>query len=225
MVSFEKTENMTGKTALIAGASGLTGSCLLGELLAAERYSKVIVYVRRTMGIEHPKLEEKLVDFETLQEGVFADDVFCCLGTTIKKAGSKEAFRKVDLDYPVKLANLQYKAGATQFLVVSAMGAAIDSTIFYSKIKGEMEAAVQTCDYTTVCILRPSLIMGNRKEKRTGERWAQNLAALIDPLFIGPLRKYRSVTALAIARALLHEASRELPGNRILLSDEIKAFE
>lgn len=216
---------MTGKTALVVGASGLTGGCLLRELLAAERYSKVITYVRNPMGIQHPKLEEKLVDFETIQEGLFADDVFCCLGTTIKKAGSKEAFRKVDLEYPVKLANLQYKAGSTQFLVVSAMGASIGSSIFYSKIKGEMEAAVQTCDFTTVCILRPSLIIGARKEKRTGERWAQNLAGWIDPLLMGPLRKYRSVTALAIAKALIHEASRELPGNRILLSDEIKAFE
>ena len=158
------------KTALIAGASGLTGGYLLNLLLESPEYSSVIAYVRKSSGLTHPKLKEIVVDWETLQEPVAAEDIFCCLGTTIKKAGSQEAFRRVDYNYPLQLAQLQYRGGSQQFLLVSAMGADAKSSIFYSRVKGELENALQSIGYKSLHIFRPSFIAGPRKESRTGEK-------------------------------------------------------
>lgn len=212
------------KSALLLGATGLTGSHLLEMLLECKEYNKIIIYVRKPGGIHHPKLEEKIIDYHTWQEAVLADDVFCCLGTTIKKAKTKEAFRKVDLEYPVKIAQLQKKAGSKRFLVISAMGANSKSAIFYSKVKGEMEEQVQQIGYESLFIFRPSFITGNRKENRAGESIGIGLFKLIGPLLTGPLKKYRSVSADAIAKAMLHMAQTETQGTQVFLSDEINKF-
>ncbi|MBC7588877.1 MAG: oxidoreductase, partial [Chitinophagaceae bacterium] len=195
------------KTALLVGATGLTGNLLLQLLLANNDYEKVTVYTRRTLGINHAKLEEKIIDFDTLNEAVQAEDVFCCLGTTIKKAGSKPAFEKVDYEYPLRIAKLQQQVGSKNFLVISAMGADASSMIFYSRVKGKLENELQQLGYRSLYILRPSLIVGDRKEKRTGEKIGMILSAIINPILIGPLKKYKSVSAMAIAKAMMHFAS------------------
>jgi len=213
------------KSALLLGATGLTGSHLLDMLLNSNGYHSVTIYVRKSIGIQHPKLVEKIIDYDDWQEAVAADDVFCCLGTTIKKAKTQEAFTKVDLDYPVKIARLQHAAGSKKFLVVSAMGAAKDSVFFYNRVKGKMEEQLQQVGYASLFIFRPSLITGNRKENRAGESIGIVLFKLISPLLIGPLRKYKPVSAHAIAKAMLHQAQAGTHGIHILLSDAIKKFE
>ena len=203
------------KTALVAGASGLTGGYLLTCLLESPEYSTVIAYVRKSSGLTHPKLKEILVDWETLQEPVAAEDVFCCLGTTIKKAGSQKAFRRVDYDYPLQLAQLQYRGGSQQFLLVSAMGADAKSAIFYSRVKGELENALQSIDYKSLHIFRPSFIAGPRKESRPGEKMGLAIFSLLSRLFIGPLKKYAPIQAEHIARAMLRTAQKNEPGMRL----------
>ena len=213
------------KKALLLGATGLTGGILLGQLLESPLYSSVIIYVRKSIERSHPKLTQLLVDFETIDTAVEADDVFCCLGTTIKIAGTKAAFEKVDLHYPVKIATLQRAAGSKQLLVISAMGADSKSSIFYSRTKGLMEAALQKIGYPSLSIFRPSFITGNRKEKRMGEQIGLAIAKLINPIMVGPLRNYSAVKAAAIVDCMIHHATESQPGVHIILSGAIKAFE
>lgn len=200
------------KTALIAGASGLTGGYLLNLLLESPAYSLVIAYVRKSSGITHPKLKEIVVNWETLQEPVVADDIFCCLGTTIKKAGSQEAFRKVDFQYPLQLAQIQFRGGSQQFMLVSAIGADSKSSIFYSRVKGELENALQAIGYKSIHIFRPSFIAGPRKESRPGERIGLAIFSFVAPLFIGPLKKYAPIHAEHIAQAMMRIAQKNEPG-------------
>lgn len=213
------------KTALLLGASGLTGGLLLQQLLQDDYYKKVIVYTRKSLNIQHQKLQEMIIDFDTIDTAVEANDIFCCLGTTIKKAGSKTAFEKVDFDYPLKIAQLQKNAGSEKFLVITAMGASANSSIFYSMVKGKLEKQLQLLQFSSLYIFRPSLIIGNRKEKRIGERIALILSTIINPLLMGSLAKYKSVTAVAIAKAMIFSAKQNKPENQIILSDEIKKFE
>ena len=133
---------MAGKTALIAGAAGLVGNELLHFLLNGTEYEKVIAIVRRPLELSHPKLVETIVDFDQLEkfrENFIADDVFCCLGTTIKKAKTKEAMWKIDVEYPVGIARLASEQGADKFLLISSMGANPNSSVWYSKMKGKLE--------------------------------------------------------------------------------------
>lgn len=200
------------KVALIAGSSGLTGGFLLKILLEAPEYREVIAYVRKRTGIQHPKLREVVMDWEKLDAPVPADDVFCCLGTTIKKAGSQEAFRRVDYEYPLHLAELQLQGGSQQFLLVSAIGADASSSIFYSRVKGELEDALQKLGYKSLHIFQPSFIAGPRKEKRVGERIGLAIFSFISPLFIGPLKKYAPIPAEHIARAMYRSAQKNTTG-------------
>lgn len=216
---------MLNKTALLLGASGLTGRNVLQLLLNDSLYTQVTIYVRRPVKLSHPKLIQQVINYETLDTAVEADDVFCCLGTTIKKAGSQEAFRQVDLVYPLRVAALQLAAGSTQFNLISAVGASEKSGIFYSRIKGEVEQALQRMGFPQLNIFRPSIIIGERDERRTGEKIALGMARVIAPLLIGSLRKYRPVTALAIARAMLHYAHAAEQGIHIITSDQIQLFE
>ncbi|QDA59465.1 NAD-dependent epimerase/dehydratase family protein [Hymenobacter jejuensis] len=212
------------KTALIAGATGLVGSTLLPLLLASERYAKVITVGRRPLPLVHPKLEQRVMDLDQLEEnrlGLIADDVYCCLGTTMRQAGSKEAFYKVDYLYVVKLAAITAGNFAAQFLVVSAMGADAESRIYYNRVKGEMEDAVRQTPFRVIHIFRPSLLLGERREKRLGEQIGFVLMKLLNPLLLGPLRKYRAVPAAAVARAMIRAAAEDGGGVRVHLSDEI----
>lgn len=212
------------KTALIAGASGLVGSQLLPLLLASDRYAKVIAVGRRPVPIVHPKLEQRVLDFNQLEEhrmSLIADDVYCCLGTTMRQAGSKQAFYKVDYLYVVKLAALTAGNFAAQLLVVSAMGADAEARIYYNRVKGEMEEAVRQTPFRAIHIFRPSLLLGERQEQRVGERVGALVLKVLHPLLLGPLRKYRAVPAAAVARAMLRAAEDDGGGIRVHLSDEI----
>lgn len=213
------------RTALIAGASGLVGRHLLPLLLQSNRYSQVIAVGRRELPLIHPKLDQQLVDFDDLKRyksELVADDVFCCLGTTIKKAGSKEAFYKVDHTYVTQLAALTLEKKATQFLVVSAMGADAGSMVFYNKVKGEMERDIQQLGFPAVHVFRPSLLLGEREEHRTGEELGAKIMKPLAGLLIGPLRRYRPIQAETVAKAMLQAASSDGLGVHIYPSDKIE---
>ncbi len=207
------------RTALLVGATGLIGSCLLRRLLASERYSSVVAWARRDIGQTHPKLKVEIVDFERLAERrVEVEDVFCCLGTTIKQAGSQAAFRRVDYDYPVALARAAARGGAKRLLVVSALGADPDSTVFYNRVKGEMEQAVRAGVPQTI-LLRPSLLSGARAQERLGEKIGLVIGNIFGPL----LGKYRPIHADIVAAAML-KAAGEDRASGVLESDEIRTI-
>ena len=213
---------MQTKSALVIGATGLTGSLLLEMLLQSSAYHTVHVYSRRSLGIQHPKLQEHLIDFDQYQGTVQADTLFCCLGTTIKKVKTKEAFKKVDLEYPVKYARLQFGAGTKKMMVISAMGASAKSSFFYSRVKAEMETSLSNIGFDQLTIFRPALITGNRQEHRSGEKIASMINGWINPLLVGSLRKYRSIPAATIAQSMLaHSLQENEKGCTILLSDQI----
>lgn len=206
------------RTALIAGSTGLIGSLLLPRLLDSAEYGRVVAITRRPLGLDHPKLSNPLSDFEhlgSLGEQLKADDVFCCLGTTTRKAGGQAGLERVDYHMVVDLARAARRAGATQFLVVSAAGASLRSPAFYSRVKARMERSVSEAGYPTVHILRPSLLLGERGEKRPAEELAQKVAPLLAPLFAGPLAPYAPVRADAVAQAMLKLALLPASGVRI----------
>ncbi|MDD3878066.1 MAG: oxidoreductase [Bacteroidales bacterium] len=212
------------KTAIIAGATGLTGSALLKVLLASDVYEKVIILSRRSIGFQHTKATELLVEFDklsTYKNEMHADDIFCCLGTTIKKAKSKEAFKKVDFGYPLELAKITKTQGASRFMVVSSMGANPNSRIFYSHIKGTMEAALQEINFESLNIFRPSLLLGEREEFRFGERIGIGLYKLLSWLFIGGLKKYKGIQAEDVAKAMFRIAQMQTKGVNIYQSETI----
>jgi uncharacterized protein YbjT (DUF2867 family) len=199
------------KTALLAGATGLVGSALLPLLLASERYAKVIVVGRRPITTEHPKLTQVVTELSKLEDErlrLIADDVYCCLGTTMRQAGSK------DFLYVVKLAAITAANFAAQFLVVSALGADAESRFYYNKVKGEMEAAVQQTPFRAIHIFRPSLLLGQRPAPRLGERIGGWLLTLARPLLRGRWHKYRPVAAATVARAMLQAAADDGGGIR-----------
>ncbi len=217
---------MPQKSSLLIGATGLTGGHLLNLLLESDDYHTVYTYTRRSLGIQNPKLKEMIIDFESYSGTVEADIVFCCLGTTIKVAKSKEAFKKVDQEYPVKFAQLQFNAGSKRFLVISAMGAAADSWFFYSRVKAEMEKLLGNIGYPKLLIFRPALITGDRKEHRSGEKIATKLNEILNYVLVGPLKKYQSVSAKAIANCMLSYSNNQTVfGKVVISSDRIKDFE
>jgi uncharacterized protein YbjT (DUF2867 family) len=211
------------KQALLAGATGLVGGHLLARLLSHPAYSRVDVLVRRELPIRDPKLIQHVVDFDHLEAGlsIAADDVFCCLGTTIGKAGSREAFRRVDHHYPLALARLGKTAGALQFLMVSSLGANARSRVFYSRVKGETERDIASTGVKKVVFMRPSILRGERQEVRAGERAGIFIGRMIAPLMIGPLRKYRPIDADDVAAAMLYAANHDVPPGAVE-SDEIE---
>jgi uncharacterized protein YbjT (DUF2867 family) len=195
-----------GRSALVLGATGLVGGKCVDLLLQDPSYSLVRVLVRRPSGHRGAGLDERVVDFDRLADhrDLFAvDDVFCCLGTTIRKAGSREAFDRVDVQYPAMAARLAAEAGAGAFAVVSAVGADSGSRIAYNRSKGEMEDAVRATGIRA-WILRPALLLGDRAESRPGERFAELLMKPIAPLLVGPLRRLRPVHAEQVARAMIN---------------------
>lgn len=211
------------KRAIVVGATGLVGSRLVAVLLGDPDYDSIHALVRRPLGNPDAKLCEHSVDFTRLADFVWpvADDVYCCLGTTIRTAGSQEAFREVDYSYPLAIARGAQLHGAKQFLFVSAMGADAHSSVFYSRVKGELEAAIAALGYHAAIAFRPSLLAGDRREQRLGERVA--LMALQPFRRLVP-RKYRPVADVAVARAMAAYAKRCLAGFHIVQSDAIQAF-
>ena len=203
---------MTIHKALIVGATGLVGGFCLQALLDDPNYSEVIALVRKPILRTHRKLKTVITQFGNLESeisNIHPDDVYCCLGTTIKKAGSQEAFKKIDHTLVVTVAELMKKKGAEQFLVISAMGANKDSKVFYNRVKGEMETALQELEYPCLRIIRPSLLLGPREEFRLGEKIAVILTPLLKPFLLGPLKKYRPVEAEKVAQFMIKVARAE----------------
>jgi uncharacterized protein YbjT (DUF2867 family) len=214
------------RTALLAGATGLVGTHVLEYLLADDAWSRVVTVGRRTMPQRHEKLEQRVVDLggiEAMGDLPHADEVFCCLGTTIKQAGSQQAFRRVDYDFVAGLARAGLRVGATQFLLVSAIGADPESRVFYSRVKGEAEAAVRKLPYRAIQIFRPSLLLGERSEFRLGERIAMVGAPLLQLLLVSRLRRYRPIQASDVARAMVHIAREAPRGPNVYEYDAILA--
>lgn len=211
------------RTALVAGATGLVGGELLRILLERPEYGRVVAIGRRKLDLTHGKLEQRLVDFDHLDEAADAfrvDDVYCSVGTTLKKAGSQEAQRRVDYDYQLAVARGALGGGARQFLVVSSMGADPKSTFFYNRIKGELERDVAALGLPSVRIFRPSLLLGERQELRRGERIAVKLSPLFAPLFPA---KYRPILARDVALAMVKAAlGPAAAGVHIYLNDEVQ---
>ena len=209
------------RIALLAGATGLVGRELLPLLLDDNDTEEVVVLSRRPLATPHPKLQQGVISFDQLQNFVLppVDDFYCCLGTTIGKAGSREAFREVDLVYPLTIARMALAAGATRCFFVSAMGAAAKSRVFYNQVKGELEDEMMQLELRTVYAFRPSLLAGKRTEFRAGERIA--LALSLPIAFLLPPR-IRPIAAADVARAMHGCGRRSAVGRFVILSDEIR---
>lgn len=213
------------KTAVIFGATGLTGSFLLQQLCESGRYDSVVAFSRKKLVYTHPVLKNitsTLENVEEISEQVKGDDLFCCLGTTIKKAGNREVFRKVDMQLPAALARVAEINGIQKFLVISSIGANHRSSNFYLRTKGEMENQVLSTHISQIYILRPSMLLGPRKEFRFGEEAGKFLMKLIDPLLFGKLRKYRAIHAETVASAMIKLAQKNNRELQIIESDKIK---
>jgi uncharacterized protein YbjT (DUF2867 family) len=207
----------------VAGATGLVGREVLAALLADKHTSAVHSLGRRTLPLTHPKLTQHIVDFAALPELPRTDDVFICLGTTIKVAGSQQAFRAVDYEAVVAVAHAAIAQGATKLGVVSAMGADAKSGIFYNRTKGEMEAAVSALGYQSVSIAQPSMLAGNRasldQPVRKGELWALNMSRWLGPLIPA---NYRSILVTDVAAGLVRAVKAGRPGVQRLLSGQLQ---
>ena len=213
------------KTALLIGSTGLVGSQLLHLLLDSSTYNKVIVFVKRDAKIEHPKLVQHIIDFdhaESYEHYVHGDDFFCCIGTTIKKAGSQEAFKKVDYTYPKQFAQLAAKNKVSHLLLISSIGADEKSTNFYLKTKGAIEAFLKIADLETVTIVRPSLLLGKRTEFRLTEKIGAFFMTTFSFLLVGNLKKYKPIESKKVAQALYKLAQDDAKGFRIFESDQMQ---
>ena len=212
---------------MLVGASGLVGGHCLQFLLDDPEFEKVITLGRRELSTKHTKLEQHVIDFDRLNKyaDLFkADDIFCCLGTTIKKAGSQEAFRRVDFGLPLEIANLAKAKDATQFLLVSSLGADSGSRVFYNRVKGELEEAISKIDFDAVQIFRPSLLLGERAEFRLGERIAEKVSRLFSFVFVGRFANYRPIQAHLVAAAMIITAKAQPSGVNILESAQIRGL-
>ena len=213
-----------GKTAIILGASGLTGQYLLKQLISDERYSTIKLFSRKKTEITSSKVIEKtgnILILENFKEDFIADEIFVCIGTTAKKTPDKTQYKNIDFGIPAAAAKLAKENKISTFLVVSAMGANAKSSIFYNKTKGEMEQAVLSENIENTYILRPSIIGGNRNENRPMEKIGLAIFKLLQPLMVGKLKKYQIIEAKNIAKAMIYLAN-EKPEIHIIESDKIQ---
>ena len=200
------------KKAVLVGCTGLVGKQLMYKLIESQHYDVVIVLVRAELPIKHSKIKQLIVDFDKLsdfKDQLVADDFFCCLGTTMKKAGSKEAFYKVDYTYCYEFGKIASYNHAKSFNLVSAIGSDSNSKIFYSKVKGQLEQDLEKLNLTTFNIFQPSFLLSNRTEFRLGEKLGAYIASLFSALFIGSLRKYKPIHAAQVANAILKAAQKK----------------
>lgn len=215
------------RRAAVAGASGLIGGFLVRELLKSGEYDEVLALSRQTLALSDPRLKVELVDFNKLTLDVPVTDLFCTLGTTIRKAGSKEAFRAVDHDSVLNFAKWGHAHGAERFFCVTALGADSSSPIFYNRVKGEIEHDLKAIGYPALYLFRPSLLLGARTEHRTGEAWLQKVLLKLDFVFRGPLEAYRAIPAETVARAMAltakHHVAHKGAFVSIMESKEIRA--
>ena len=205
------------RAALVAGASGLVGGMCLRALLVDARYDRVVALVRRPLPLEHARLTQCIVDFEHLERADLpeAETVFCALGTTIRKAGSREAFRRIDFGYSMKLARRAASAGTRQFLLVSSVSAAVDSPNFYLRVKGELEDALAALPFTALHVFQPSFLTGPRAERRVAEKVGIAIAEVVQVALVGGLRKYRPIAASSVAAAMAETARAGAAGRHV----------
>ncbi|MBS9779463.1 MAG: NAD-dependent epimerase/dehydratase family protein [Moraxellaceae bacterium] len=209
------------KTAIILGATGLTGGHLLDKLLANDDYQQVKIFTRRTTGKTHPKLTEIICDVLNLEEQAdkfFADELFCCIGTTKAKTPNKNLYHAIDYGIPVSGAKLAERNKIPTLSVISAIGADAKSSVFYNRTKGEMEQAILQCDIANILIYRPSLIYGERADNRLGEKVATAVVKGLQQAMIGKLAKYRAISGEQLANALLLGVNKT--GHQIIYRDE-----
>ncbi len=206
------------KTAILLGATGLTGSYLLKILLDSPKYEKVKVFTRRSTNIKHNKLEEIICDLTKLEEykkDFFANDVFCTIGTTKAKTPNKDGYYKIDYGIPTKAAKLSSENNVETFSVVSAIGANKNSKVFYSRTKGEMEEKVLSYNIPNILIHRPSLIIGKRKDNRIGEKVGYIFTKILKIFLVGKLKKYRYISGEKLAQNV-YEKAQNMKGKQII---------
>lgn len=211
--------------AVIAGASGLIGSKLLEILLHEPYYDEVLILVRNELPVSNKKLVQLVIDFEKLDDhaaAITGHAFFCCLGSTIKKTPDLAEYRKIDHDYPLKLAQLAKRNSVEQYHLVSSIGANSESSNFYTRTKGETEADIEKVGIKCLHIYQPSFLAGPRKESRPREQFFLGLMKIIDPLLVGNLAKYRSIPAATVARAMFNESTKKQEGVFVHSSDKIK---
>ncbi len=214
---------------VVAGATGLVGTYLLKSLAEEAGISHITALSRRSESAEHSKVAWQVVDYENVDslnkacKG--AEAAFCCLGTTMAKAGSQEAFRKIDHDYVLTFAEASLKAGAKQFHMVSAIGASAQSSIFYNRVKGETEEALSKLNFSHYCIYRPGFLRGDRREVRRAEQVGGWLMQLFSPLMAGRLSKYKTIHGEQVAAAMTREALSPKKKLRVLQYREMTGSE
>jgi uncharacterized protein YbjT (DUF2867 family) len=208
---------MPRNVAVVAGATGLVGRYLLEVLLEDSFYDQIVVLVRRPLDRFERKLEQRMADFENLRASDLAGGthLFCCLGTTMKKAGSKAAFRRVDYDYPLMLARIGQEAGALRYMLVSSVGADPDAGSFYLRVKGELERDLEAIHFEATHVFRPAVLLGRREEARGGEQWAARLSLAFEWMMAGGLSKYRPMPAGVLAASMAAAGERGEPGRHV----------
>jgi len=214
------------KTAILLGGSGAVGSELLQLLLADNRYEKIKLFARSSINVRDTKIEEHLVNLFELENyaDVFTgDEVYCCIGTTKAKTPDKKTYHAIDYGIPVAAAKLAADNGIETYVVVSAIGADADSSVFYNRTKGEMQEAVLAENIHKVHLLQPSLILAERKDNRIVEKIAEGFMWVINPLLFGDAAKYKSIKAATIAKAMLWLANNHYR-ETIVTSDKIEAI-
>lgn len=213
------------RSALLIGGTGLVGKHCLEYLLNEPMYEKVILLVRSPFSKTHPKLQVELIDFDKIEQYrniIKADDIYCAIGTTVLKTPNKEDYFKIDYTYPVEIAKIALNNGAKRYSVVSAMSANPNSFLFYSRVKGQLEKTLSQMPFEGVYIFRPSYLLGERNEFRLIEKIGQFILALMKPLLIGSLKKYRSILAKDVAHVMVEKTLEEETGVQLYLSDQIQ---
>lgn len=217
-----------GKTALILGATGLVGGACLARLLNDDSFEKVVALTRTPLKVKHNKLFNAVVDFnhpDSYMEYCVGDVLFSAMGTTIGKAGSKDAFLKVDYTYPFEVAKAAKQNGVGFHVLISSLGADADSSIFYSQVKGKLERDISLLGFTTNIIIQPSILLGERKESRPMERIGQSFVQKCSFLFVGPLAQFKGVSAETVAIAMIALAKGNNKGKLVVENRELFTFE
>jgi uncharacterized protein YbjT (DUF2867 family) len=200
---------------ILVGASGLIGSNLLSLLIESDEISRILLLVRKPLKVSNQKVQELIVNFDELEKfrsEIMGDIIYSCLGTTKAANPDTDQYRKIDLEYPLKLAEIGVKNGISQFHLVSSLCAYHTASNSYLKLKGELEKELKQASILSLHIYQPSLLTGNRKESRKLEKLATSAFKLIDPLLIGPLIKYRSIKAETVAQAMLNQSIKNIQG-------------
>lgn len=213
--------------AIIAGGTGLVGSEVISQLLNDADFEKIIVLNRRSISYSNSKIQEIIVDFNQLNlslKNLKPTHAFCCLGTTIKIAGSKEAFRKVDYDYVLNFSKAVHQLGCQNFNVITALGTSTSSMFFYNQVKFEITEALKTIGFKELNILQPSLLLGERDDSRSGEDIAQKFFGWTKGLWVGPLKNYAGIQGSQVAKAMIEIAKSSQDGVQIYESAQLQDY-